>query len=67
MHLTHGDLLLSGRHRAHAERLSADGAGADHPWQRHRAVLYAAHTVKLLLQDGGPLGRKQYSNDEEAP
>lgn len=67
VHLTHGDLLLSGRHGAHAERLGADGAGADHPRQRHRAVLHAAHAVKLLLQDGGPLERKQHSGREETP
>lgn len=54
VHLTHCDLLLSRWHGTHAKRLGANGAGADHPWQRHRAVLHPADTVKLLLEDGGP-------------
>lgn len=57
VHLTHGDLLLGRRHGAHAERLGADGAGADHSWQRHWTVLGPAHPVKLLLEDSGPAGR----------
>lgn len=57
VHLTHRDLLLRGRHGAHAEGLGADGARADHPWQRHWTVLRPAHAVKLLLEDCGPAGR----------
>lgn len=54
VHLTHCDLLLGRRHGTHAERLGADRARSNHPWQCHRAVLQPAHTVKLLLEDGGP-------------
>lgn len=35
VHLTHCDLLLGRRHGAHAERLCANGARADHPRQRN--------------------------------
>lgn len=58
VHLTHRDLLLGRWHGAHAERLCANGAGTDHPRQRHRAMLHPAHTIKLLLKDGGPAGTK---------
>lgn len=58
VHLARGDLLLSGWHGARAEQFCADGAGSDHPWQRHRTMLDTAHTVKLLLQDGGPFKRE---------
>lgn len=58
VHLTHCDLLLSRWHGAHAERLRANRAGSDHPWQRYGAVLHPAHAVKLLLKDGGPAGAK---------
>ena len=62
MHLTHCDLLLSRGHGAHAKRLGANGAGADHPRQRHRTVLRPAHAVKLLLEDGGPAGAQNSSS-----
>jgi len=58
VHLAHRDLLLGRRHGAHAERLGADGAGADDARQRHRAVLHPAHAVELLLKDGGPAGTR---------
>ena len=54
VHLAHGDLLLGRGHGAHAEGLGPDGARADHPRQRHRAVLHPPHPVELLLEDGGP-------------
>lgn len=59
VHLARGDLLLSRWHGAHTEQLCADGAGSDHPRQRHRTMLNTAHAVKLLLQDGGPSKGKQ--------
>ncbi len=59
VHLTHCDLLLSRWHCAHAERLCANGAWADHPWQRHWAVLHPTHAIKLLLKDGGPAGTQK--------
>lgn len=62
VHLTHRDLLLSRGHGAHAKRLGANGARADHPRQRHRTVLRPAHTVKLLLEDGGPAGTQNSSS-----
>lgn len=53
VHLTHGDLLLRGRHGAHAGRLGANRAKADHSRQRHRALVHLTHTVKLLLKYRG--------------
>lgn len=54
VHLSHCDLLLRRWHCTHSKRLCANGTGADHPWQRHGAVLHLAYAVKLLLQDCGP-------------
>ena len=60
VHLPCGDLLLRRGHSAHIERVgAADGPRPNYTWKCNRAVLHAAHPVKLLLQNcGSETGKK---------
>lgn len=59
VHLPRGDLLLRGGHRPHVVGVGAsDGSGSNDTRQRHRAVLHAAHSIELLLQNCRPQGEE---------